>query len=69
MPENWDASINPEVSELIGTFMEKVLNKGTVLPHSTVNEYILTKDDVENYSPEEIKTSFNPEKQEDEFKF
>jgi hypothetical protein len=33
------------------------------------NEYILTKDDVENYSPEEIKTSFNPEKQEDEFKF
>jgi hypothetical protein len=33
------------------------------------NEYILTKDDVENYSPEGIKTSFNPENQEDEFKF
>lgn len=33
------------------------------------NEYILTKDDVENYSPEGIKTSFNPETQQDEFKF
>ena len=33
------------------------------------NEYILTKDDVENYSQEDIKTSFNPQSQEDEFKF
>jgi hypothetical protein len=33
------------------------------------NEYVLTKDDVENYSNDELKTSFNPEAQEDEFKF
>ena len=33
------------------------------------NEYILTKDDVENYSQEDIKTSFNPITQQDEFKF
>lgn len=34
------------------------------------NEYVLTKDDVENYSPDEIKQSFNPqEEEEDEFKF
>lgn len=33
------------------------------------NEYVLTKDDVENYSPDEIKKSFNPETEEDEFKF
>lgn len=33
------------------------------------NEYVLTKDDVENYSQDEVKTSFNPQAQEDEFKF
>jgi len=33
------------------------------------NEYVLTKDEVENYPTDVIKTSFNPEQQEDEFKF
>jgi hypothetical protein len=33
------------------------------------NEYVLTKDDVQNYSQDEVKTSFNPNAQEDEFKF
>jgi len=33
------------------------------------NEYVLTKDEVENYPVENIKTSFNPQSQEDEFKF
>lgn len=33
------------------------------------NEYVLTKDEVENYSQDELKTSFNPLAQEDEFKF
>ena len=33
------------------------------------NEYVLTKDDVENYSNDELKTSFNPNNEEDEFKF
>ena len=33
------------------------------------NEYVLTKDEVENYPTDEIKTSFNPEVEEDEFKF
>jgi hypothetical protein len=33
------------------------------------NEYVLTKDDVDNYSNDELKTSFNPTAQEDEFKF
>lgn len=33
------------------------------------NEYVLTKDEVDNYSPDEIKTSFNPEQEEDEFKY
>jgi hypothetical protein len=32
------------------------------------NEYILTKDDVDNYSPE-IKTSFNPEENTDEYRY
>ena len=31
------------------------------------NEYILTKDDVENYPVDQIKTSFNQEDQEDEY--
>jgi len=33
------------------------------------NEYILTKDEVENYPVENIKTSFNPNEEEDEYKF
>jgi len=33
------------------------------------NEYVLTKDEVSNYPVEQIKQSFNPEKEEDEFKF
>lgn len=33
------------------------------------NEYVLTKDDVQNYSTDEIKKSFNPVSQEDEFRF
>jgi hypothetical protein len=33
------------------------------------NEYVLTKDDVQNYSQDELKTSFNPNAQEDEFKY
>ena len=32
------------------------------------NEYVLTKDEVENYAPDQIKTSFNPT-EEDEVKF
>lgn len=30
------------------------------------NEYILTKDDIQNYSPEQVKQSFNPDNDEDE---
>ena len=33
------------------------------------NEYVLTKDEVENYPVENIKTSFNPNEDEDEYKF
>lgn len=33
------------------------------------NEYVLTKQDIEDYSNDTIKDSFNPETQEDEFKF
>ena len=33
------------------------------------NEYVLTKQDIEDYSPETIRSSFNPEENEDEFKF
>ena len=33
------------------------------------NEYVLTKDDVQNYPSQEIKTSFNPEQQEDEYSY
>lgn len=33
------------------------------------NEYVLTKDDVENYSNDLIKKSFNPEQNDDEFNF
>lgn len=33
------------------------------------NEYVLTKDEVENYAPDQIKTSFNPTEEEDDIKF
>jgi hypothetical protein len=33
------------------------------------NEYVLTKDDVDNFSPDEVKTSFNPIGQEDEYSY
>ena len=33
------------------------------------NEYVLTKDDVENYAPDALKTSFDPEQQKDEYSF
>jgi outer membrane murein-binding lipoprotein Lpp len=34
------------------------------------NEYILTKDDVENYAPDEVRSSFNPnEEEKDEYSF
>jgi hypothetical protein len=33
------------------------------------NEYVLTKQEVEDYSPDNIKASFNPEQEENEFKF
>ena len=33
------------------------------------NEYVLTKDDVNNFSPDEVKTSFNPTAQEDEYSY
>ncbi len=33
------------------------------------NEYVLTKNDVENYSKDTIRDTFNPENQEDEFKY
>lgn len=33
------------------------------------NEYVLTKDEVNNYPTDVIKTSFNPDQQEDEFSF
>ena len=33
------------------------------------NEYVLTKQDVQDYSPDTIKTSFNPDQEENEFKF
>jgi len=33
------------------------------------NEYVLTKDDVDNYSFNDIKTSFKPEDETDEIKY
>lgn len=33
------------------------------------NEYVLTKQDIENYSNDTIRDSFNPETEEDEFEF
>ena len=33
------------------------------------NEYVLTKDDIENYAPDALRTSFNQEEQKDEYSF
>jgi hypothetical protein len=33
------------------------------------NEYVLTKDEVDNYAPDQIKTSFNPMQDENDIKF
>jgi hypothetical protein len=33
------------------------------------NEYVLTKQDVENFSPETISKTFNPDQEEDEFRY
>lgn len=33
------------------------------------NEYVLTKDDIQNYSQETIRDTFNPQDEENEFKF
>ena len=33
------------------------------------NEYVLTKDDIQNYSPETIRQTFNPEEEDNEIKF
>lgn len=33
------------------------------------NEYVLTKQDIDTYSPQTIKNTFNPEEENDEFKF
>ena len=39
------------------------------MQQSGKNEYVLTKDEVENYPQETIRTTFNPEIKQDEFKF
>lgn len=33
------------------------------------NEYVLTKDEIDNYSKEEIRNTFNPDVEEDEYRF
>lgn len=43
--------------------------KQTELQQSGKNEYVLTKQDIENYSTDMVKNSFNPETQEDEFSY
>ena len=44
-------------------------NKQAEMRQTGKNEYILTKDDVNNFSPDEVKTSFNPIGQEDEYSY
>ena len=52
-----------------GPFKQKLsdffIDKKNEMEQSGKNEYILTSDDVENYSPETIKQSFNPESNDD----
>jgi len=43
-------------------------HKQSEMRASGKNEYVLTKDDVNNYTPE-IKTSFNPEENTDEYRY
>ena len=44
-------------------------NKQDQMRASGKNEYVLTKNDVQNYSNDTIKQSFNPQAQKDEFSF
>jgi hypothetical protein len=44
-------------------------NKQDEMMASGKNEYVLTKDEVENYSNDLIRQSFNPDQQQDEFSF
>lgn len=43
--------------------------KQTEMQRSGKNEYVLTKQDIDDYSLDAIRNSFNPEQEEDEFKF
>jgi hypothetical protein len=53
-----------------GPFKQKLsdffVDKQEEMKQSGKNEYVLTSDDVEEYSPEEVKTSFNDYEDEDE---
>jgi hypothetical protein len=44
-------------------------NKHDEMRQTGKNEYVLTKNDVENYSKDTIRDTFNPESYQDEFKF
>jgi hypothetical protein len=44
-------------------------NKQGEMRQTGKNEYVLTKDEVENYSKDTIRNTFNPETEEDEFRF
>ena len=44
-------------------------NKQAEMRQTGKNEYVLTKDDVDNFSVDNMKTSFNPTAQEDEYSF
>jgi hypothetical protein len=44
-------------------------NKQSEMRQSGKNEYVLTKQEIDNYSTDIIKNSFNPETQEDEFRY
>jgi len=43
--------------------------KQSEMQQSGKNEYVLTKQDIDNYSLDTIRNSFNPEEEDDEFKF
>ena len=44
-------------------------NKQGEMRGSGKNEYVLTKDEIENYQNDTIRDTFNPKEEEDEFKF
>jgi hypothetical protein len=44
-------------------------NKQSEMRQSGKNEYVLTKQDIDNYSTDLVKNSFNPNTQKDEFRF